>query len=196
MSVDQLNMFESVHDQTRLPTGNCSMVQYGIQNEMSDFRAHVTYPIMRTYVFPTDKARSLIEQADHFGLVMKTIKTGTIETAQGYPVPLSYIEGLQEIVIPPDVWRANFIDKAMPTSTKGTIATSIVVALLKKDMVPLPVRLQHADSKALQISGTDIIVNASLHLQVKCDMPGGERRYGGSGNLFIQIAECNPYRRH
>lgn len=190
----QLNFLDPLEDQIKEPVGNRDLVAYGIQSEVSDFRAHVTYPIMRTYVFPTAKAKAVIDQADHYSLKLRSVYTGTIETAQGYAVPLSYIEGIQEVIIPPDIYHRYRILPTMTTSNKGLVATSIVAELLKKDMIPLPVRLNHADSKALQISGTDILINASLHLQVKCDMPGGDRRWGGTGNLFIQIAECNPYK--
>ena len=43
---------------------------------------------------------------------------------------------------------------------------------------------------------TDLLVTASLRIQVKCDYRGGPRELGGSGNLFLQTHECNPLRRH
>ena len=191
----QLSLFEDVREQIRQPTGNQALMDYGIQNEVSDFRTHVT-GAMYTYIFPTANAKSLTARAEHVGLKKVSVFTRGIETAQGYPVPISWIEGLQEILIPQQIWDRFRIHDKMDTSKKGMLATSIVVELLKNDMVPLPVRLNHADSKAFQVSGTDILINASLRLQVKCDLPGGQKRYGGTGNLFIQTAECNPWKRY
>lgn len=196
MNGQQLTFLEDVEDQIKQAIGNRNLIMYGIQNEVSDFRAHVTYPAMRTYVFPTAKAKAVIDQAEFHQLRLRTVTTDGIETAQGYAVPISYIDGIQEVVIPPDIWQRYRIHDKDETSIKGQLATSIVVELLQRDKIPLPVRWNHADSKALDIAGTDIVINASLHLQVKCDMRGGDKSYGGTGNLFIQIAECNPYKRY
>ena len=197
----QLNLIESIEEQTKPMTGNRSLIAYGIQNEVSDFRAHVAYLAMRIYVFPTASVRKLLSQAEYYGLQIasayQTGNHGRIETAQGYKVPTSYIEGMQEVVIPPDVYQSHRIDERMLTTNKGLAATEIVIAMLKRDMIPLPVRLDPADSKALQIEGTDILINSALRLQVKCDYRGGDRRYVGcTGNLYIQVAECNPYKRY
>jgi len=184
-----------IDEQIKEPVGNRTLVQYGINEEKSDFRAHVT-GIQKAYVFPRSPTARLVAQADRHGLVLKTVRISDIKTARGYPVPLSYIEGLQEIAIPLDTWQTYLIAKGMPTSTKGQLATAIMVVLLKKGLVSLPVQPDFADSKALQIAGTDIIISAALHMQVKCDLPGGDRKYGGTGNLFIQVEECNPYQWH
>lgn len=192
----QLNMFEPLEEQIKPPSGNHHLVSYGIQNEASDYRIHVAYNAMRVYVFPTESARLLISQNERNGIEPKQVYTGEIITAKGYLVALSYIAGLQEVIIPPDIWNRYSIRKDMLTSTKGLLATEIVVDLLKRDMIPLPVKIDMADDKSIQISGTDILINSALRLQVKCDLPGGDKRYGGTGNLFIQIAECNPYQRH
>ena len=80
------------------------------------------------------------------------------------------------------------------TSTKGLKAVAIVVAMLKQGMIALPLNTKVIDDKALQIKGTDVIVQNTLHLQVKCDFAAGPRDHGGTGNLFLQTQECNPYK--
>jgi hypothetical protein len=51
------------------------------------------------------------------------------------------------------------------------------------------------EGRGLQIEGMDIIVNCKVKIQVKCDFTGG-RKPLGSGNLFLQTAECNPLRNY
>lgn len=197
----QLNLYESNEDAT-LPRGNRQMVAYGIQNEASDYRVHVGFKAQRVYVFPTASGRKALHRVTEGRGAAKAVRvkdeaTGEwIETAHGYPVPLSYIEHLSEVIIPQDVYNANRIHTEMTTSEKGLRAAAVVYEMLQRDLIPLPVLIDHADSKALQVSGTDFLINASLRMQVKCDYRGGSVGHGGSGNLFLQIAECNPYKRH
>ncbi len=33
-----------------------------------------------------------------------------------------------------------------------------------------------------------------LHTQVKCDFDGGRKELGGTGNLFLQVKEANPFK--
>jgi hypothetical protein len=46
----------------------------------------------------------------------------------------------------------------------------------------------------MQFEGLDIVVATRVRIQVKLDFRGGERELGGTGNLFLQTAECNPTR--
>lgn len=93
-----------------------------------------------------------------------------------------------------DVYAKYRIARTMTTSTKGLLATNIVVALLRRNLIALPFSIDVTDDKALQISGTDILIHSKVRLQVKCDFNAGDRRLGGTGNLFLQTEECNPYR--
>jgi len=196
VAYEQLNIFDPPEEQVRAPNGNKRLVEYGILNERSDFRAHVTYKAMRVYVFPTKNAAALLAQAESLHLQRKSVFTGSLETAQGYLVPVSYLEGLNEIIIPPDLYQAHRIYPTDLTTTKGLKATQIVLGLLKHNLISLPLQYREIDSLALQISGTDILINSTWRMQVKCDWAGGEKRYGGTGNLYLQTAECNPYSRH
>jgi hypothetical protein len=55
----------------------------------------------------------------------------------------------------------------------------------------LPFDIRKTFDKALNILGNDM--NAPGGIQVKWDGPGHP---GGTGNLFIQISECNPLGKH
>ena len=48
----------------------------------------------------------------------------------------------------------------------------------------------------LQINGVDIVINMNTKIQVKCDYRGGPKAYGGTGNLYLQVRECNPFGKH
>lgn len=192
MSAKQLNFLEPVEIQTRNPSGNRALVPYGIQNEKSDFRAHVGYKTQHIFVFPTSPAQRLLE-SEH-GLNLKSVRIGKIETARGYPVPLSWIEGLQSILIPPDIHQRHRIYYKMSTSKKGLLAVEIVVTMLKRGLVPLPINTKIITNEDLQIQGMDIIVHSQLTIQVKCDFAAGQKKLNGTGNLFFQVAECNPYK--
>lgn len=196
----QLNLLDANEDAV-LPQGNRRLVAYGIQNEVSDYRVHVGFKTGFVFVFPTASGRkALLRVMEGNGaaraVVVKDEATGAeIETARGYAVPLSYIENLSEVIIPRDVLNANPIHKGMTTSEKGMRAAQVVHAMLLRNLIPLPVRVDPTDNKALQVSGTDFLINASLRLQAKCDFRAGSANHGGSGNVFMQVAECNPYKR-
>ena len=75
-----------------------------------------------------------------------------------------------------------------------SLAVSIVAEMLKRQLIKLPVNIALIDDKNMQIRGTDILIQSKLCLQVKCDYLAGERQFGGTGNIFLQTAECNPRR--
>ena len=173
--------------------GNTTLVNYGIQNDKSDYRAHVCVNAHTVYVFKTSNAQAII-----LSKVFKKVPvfTGNIKTAVGYIVPYQEIVGIAEVMIP-DRWmeKIEFSEYETPTM-KGNKAVTIVKGLLKKGMFPIVTLGKEIKDKDLQIAGVDIIVNVSLNIQVKCDYRGGgEKNYPQTtGNVFLQIAECNPYR--
>lgn len=143
---------------------------------------------------PTKSGKAYVAEQRKLGVQPREIKTGDIVTAKGYLAPLSHISGVSEIVITPDLYRKYVIRNELPTGIKGTLAVEIVGGLLKKNLIPLPVQFKTIDDLVLQLKGTDIFINSSLHLQVKCDWRAGRKEYGGTGNLFLQTDECNPYK--
>lgn len=52
------------------------------------------------------------------------------------------------------------------------------------------VDIKSANTKELQISGTDIVLTCNKRIQVKCDWRGG------NPYLYIQTHECNPKGNH
>lgn len=187
--MSQIGLF----DGTDGKAANTTLIGYGIQTEDSDYRAHVAYGVQRVYVFPTKSGLAAIRTHSYTEL---PVKTRDIVTAKGYAVPISHIDGLSEVLIPLDLHQQVRIEKFMPTGEQGKLAAIIVAGMMKRSLIPLPVLVNFADDHALQVRGTDIIVNSHLHIQVKLDFRGGDRRYGGTGNLFIQVAECNPFRQY
>lgn len=119
--------------------------------------------------------------------------TNGIVTADGYLVPPSKIPNCRRIVVPAEVWDYIAFKQEQSTSIKGQKAMSIVKWLLKKGLFPLWATPTVIDDLDIQYEGTDIIVKMMARIQVKCDFAGGEGR-GCTGNLYLQVAECNPHR--
>lgn len=177
------------------------LVDYGIQNERSDIRVHVCPKVRRVYTYPT----SCGIEAINTGKYRK--KSGyqpgvEYATAEGYLIPPLDISRCVSLELPDLVWKwANF-SKAETTTIKGMKATRLVSAMLIRGMLPIPALGEEARCRDLQISGTDIYVplgalrEKPIHIQVKCDYEGGAKELGGTGNLFLQVAECNPLGHH
>lgn len=193
MSQQQLNLFEPIEVQTRDDNGNKRLVNYGIQTDESDYRVHVGYISQHIFVFPTPDGVKAIEENFNTLRRVQGSQPGTnIITFDGFVTPISLIDNLQSILIPSDIYNKFIIHNKLSTTTKGLLATSIVAEMLKRGLVMLPVNVSIENDIDMQIKGTDIIIRSNLHIQVKCDMKAGEKRHGGSGNLFLQVAECNP----
>lgn len=195
MNQSQLNFFEPVEQQIKPANGNSHLIDWGIQNDASDFRVHVGYKAQHIYVYPTQAGRDVIErEGDRLELKEGGQRGVGTPTFQGYKAPISSIDGLQSILIPIDIYQKYIIYREEETTTKGLKAVSIVVEMLKRQLIKLPIQYTLIDDKDMQIKGTDILIQSRLYLQVKCDFLAGEREFGGTGNLFLQIAECNPRR--
>ena len=173
--------------------GNTALVQYGILEEKSDYRAHVCIAAMTAYVFPTEEGRRAIEGGNH-----RTARAyqGDHVTAEGLLVPPDDINECQAVGIP-EHWLVSLnFSESDSTTDKGEKAVKVVKGMLKKGMIALPLVANQIDDKDMQIEGVDIIVTGRVRIQVKCDYRGGDRRLGGTGNLFLQTKECNPYGLH
>jgi len=188
----QLTFLEPIEAQLADPTGNQKMVDYGIQNEQSNFRLHVCYVASYVYIFPTKEGKKAVDSGV-YGTKNVSLD-GRLTTAKGCLIPVSGIGGIHAVAMPPTIAQKYAIHQDMTTSTKGFMAMQIALQMLKLGIVPLPVQVDVSDDNAIQIAGTDILVNSELRIQVKCDLRGGEKRYGGTGNLFLQTHECNPYK--
>lgn len=177
-------------------SGNTRLVEYGIQNEKSDIRVHVCVKARRIYAYHTADGVNTISSAP-FKKV--PVFTNGIKTAEGYLVPPRSITGCQQITIGDGVWEASGIlqcSEKGQQGAKGDAAVYVTKEALKQGLIHLDMSITEIDDEDLQIEGTDIYVRASVKIQVKCDYRGGPKAFGGTGNLFLQIAECNPFGIH
>jgi len=148
------------------------------------------------YVFPTEDAIWLIET---FGFekrpAYQMLPDGRkIVTAMGYKVPVESFEScgnLQRIKIPSDIFEENHIWGGDKEDVKGRKAEKIVRAMDKRGLILVRPGLEMVSSDE-QIKGKDF-KSKPYDWQTKCDYKGGST---GSGNLYIQVEECNPYRLH
>jgi len=181
--------------------GNTQLVFHGIQNENSHTRAHVCPVAQRVYVFKTAAALDLIEKG-HYPKRNGYQKGVDVPTAIGYLVPPMDIPGCVALCLRLSVWQHLCFSEDDSLYEKGRKATKLVLQMVRQGLFPLPALGEEITDENLQIDGEDIIIKANafrfddLVIQVKCDYPGGERELGGTGNLYLQIAECNPFSIH
>ena len=171
---------------------------YGIQNEESDLRAHVCVHIRRVYVFPTEEGRREIETG-RWPKVSNGQDGVKGITAKGYLVPPSAIKGCTEVVTKKEDWEHADFKPDDNTSVKGDKAVRLVENTIRAGIFPFLDKVLAIDSDvnfAIQIKGTDIIVHRRTYIQVKCDYNGGDSSLGGTGNLYLQVAERNPLKRY
>lgn len=169
------------------------LMPYGIHDEQTDMRAHVCVVVRRIYVYATKAANELLTNR-----VYPTASAfqGELQTATGYLVPPKDIPGCRQIEPPEVYWSLYPITSTMSTTEKGDKAAHIVELALKSGLIALPAQPRLIEDMDLQIKGVDIIASIHARIQVKCDFNGGPKSLGGTGNLFLQIAEANPYKRH
>ncbi len=185
-----------IGEQTKLEIGNKKPIDYGIHNDHSDYQARVGYLTQYIYLFPTESGRLWLEENKEVEIKTASQEGTTRVTGWGFPAPISNINGLIDILIPISIYKEFPIHRNTSTSIKGKMAVSIVSAMLEAGLIPLPLASREISDFNLQILGHDIIVNTDLKIQVKCDFIAGHKQKGGSGNIFLQIAECNPFKRY
>lgn len=170
--------------------GNTTLVPYGIGCDMSDWRAHVSFASHHVYAYLTANVRAM----DLSRFPKRPAMTGETVTAMGYLVPTDEIPGLYCVPIPEAIWthRQPFDNES--TSNKGAAAVLVVKDLMNGGHMPFLYRLVEIKDVRRQRDGADLEVKAGI--QVKCDWHAGPRKLGGTGNLFIQVEECNPHRQH
>lgn len=170
---------------------NVNLVDYGIADEQSDIRAHVTIPGRQIVVFKTADMQTLITQKKY--PERKATQPGVkgLVTGVGVVVPIIDIESyciLKSSIFPWD--KYNY--KAMSIVECGNAAVTVVKAAIRANRFPLWVCGIVTTDKEIDIQGTDIIVKATRRIQTKHDWGAYSREDGGTGNVFIQTKECNP----
>ena len=98
------------------------------------------------------------------------------------------------MIIPPIPGWHTYFNGNDTTSRKGELATRLTKKLIEMGELRLKLNPVEINDLDMQISGTDILIRADIKIQVKCDFNGGSKEFGGTGNLFLQIADCNPFR--
>lgn len=173
------------------PTGNTKLFDYGIQSEDSDIRVHISVVSKRAYIYLTRDGLNAIKT----GTFKKTaVYTNGIKTAEGYLVQPDKIQGCYSVLIPDEDWIE--IGNTESTSDKGLKAVEMTKRLLKNRLISVPINVTEITDEQMQIRGTDIHVTAKIKIQVKCDYYAGDKKYNGTGNLFLQISECNPFKKY
>lgn len=168
------------------------LVSYGIQNEKSDIRVHVCVVAQIAYAYPTACGVAAMLSGKYVG--KPGYQRGYDKpTSWGYLVPPNEISRCVPISIKSILHIFDFNEKDS-TSVKGDKATRLVARLLQIGWFPLPVDPKIIEDTDMQISGTDINVQAGFRIQVKCDYRGGIGQ-GCTGNLYLQTAEINPFKR-
>lgn len=170
-----------------------SLVDYGIHTEESDIRAHVCVIAGKTYVYQTRHGVSVC-QSGKFPKKAGYQPGVEYATAMGYLVPWDKIPGIVPI---PCKWLIDEMgfNETDSTSLKGQKASRVVERLIRIGWFPLPVVAEVATDVSIQHKGIDLIVSGKWRIQVKCDYKGGGDKSNGSrttGNLYLQVAECNP----
>jgi len=184
--------------QPSLPLGNTKLVEGGILTDESDVRAHVSVVTGRVYVFSTENGRKAIESGVYRQVTATQPGVKSIPTSKAFLVPPTEIDGCISIVPPKEYFDEIGFSLSDSTSEKGKKATDLVYRLIDENRFPVPATGEIVEDKEAQINGKDLVVlpRSGLTVQVKCDYACGEKDLGGTGNLYLEVAECNPLRRH
>lgn len=175
--------------------GERTLVDYGIQVEESDYRAHVCFAVGVVYVFPTQSGKDCVLSGKYPSrtALQRGVKYAT---AEGYIVPIGDIKNCEAATIPEDVLGGLRPDRFESTTVKGERAIMAFQEMCARGLISLPLSTTDIKSKEAQIQGKDMIVTSDASIQVKCDYFGGSKKLGGTGNLFLQVRECNPLGLH
>lgn len=175
------------------------LIDYGIQSENSHVRVHVCPRVKRVYVYPTKNGIEAIQTGRY--KKKHGFQRGCEEpTSEGYPIPPEEIRNCIEIKVRERAWTYFGFCENHSTAEKGDKAVRMTIMMLKEGLLPIPAASREIKDKDMQVSGTDILVKANriyheeIRLQVKCDYPGGRKELGGTGNLYLQTAERNPFK--
>ncbi len=169
-----------------------NLVEYGIHTEESDVRAHVSVVHKNIYVFQTEAGIEAIKKHTPREATATQPGVDGLVTAEGWLVKLEWIEDLR--VLKYHSWpQWGFFSPDMTTSEKGDLAVRCVLDCIKIGRFPFWIDADEEDRENVQIKGVDVVVFCDKKIQVKCDWRSGPKPQG-TGNLFLQKAECNPLR--
>ena len=155
-------------------------------------RAHVSVVNRTIYVFQTHLGIEAIERTN------PTLRTATQPgvngpTAEGWLVDVNAIKDLRRLKFASWERWDEYRERAS-TSEKGALAVECVRTAMKRGRFPFWLDATEDDRENVQIKGTDILIFCRKRVQVKCDYRCGDKPLG-TGNLFLQKAERNPFKR-
>jgi hypothetical protein len=170
---------------------NAILVSHGIFEDESDWRVHVAFGAGVLYLFPTRSARRALE-ATWLREREATQPGARGPTAAGFAVPWQTIDGIVELKIPDSILADHWVEHCEPVEKKGRAAVEVVKEMLRSGRLRLPTRMEHEEIDAweMQVRGFDLILKRTITLQIKCDYYAGR---GGTGNLYLQTRERNPF---
>lgn len=171
--------------------GNTKLVPYGIQTEDSLLRIHVCPVAKCMYVFEREKGLVAINSRRHY---LASAKQRQYVTAKGFLVPPDEIEGCQCLRVPNAIWEEVGFKPTDSESEKGQKAEKVVDLYLSLYGLPVSSLIQASETVEAQLAGRDFSIEGGI--QVKCDYRGGHKELGGTGYLFLQTQECNPFNKH
>jgi len=178
-------------DGTPSATKSYELVEHGITTESAKWRCHVCFLARMIYLFKTEKVIQAIQRNSYPERPATQNGMHGKFTAIGYLVPYDDIPGIVAKEIPPQVLSDHQISKNQGESDKGRAAEeiwkSMAYAFHDGNLVPIRKASVPEDKH-----GTDCYV-AGERIQVKCDFAGGDKLRGGTGNLYIQRYESNPF---
>jgi hypothetical protein len=178
---------------------NGELFPYGIHEERSDVRAHVSVVNRTVYVFPT---RNGIEAIKRENPPLRPAGQPGVEgpTAEGWLVKPDAIADMRRVRFYSwEGWKE--FNKKLTTTKKGKLAVQCVIETMRRGKFPFWIDATEDQRKDIQVSGTDVLVFCKKRIQVKCDYDAGERNgpngeRTGTGHLFLQKSERNPLARH
>ena len=169
--------------------GNTKLVAYGIAQDESDYRIHVSFGTGKIFFFPTASALDAVQNGASYQTIRASQPGTQIITGVCKSVPPGDVRGCLEVAIPLDLTLEIPVRKSDFPQVKGKWAMTVARAMLKRGLIPIPLIGREIQDKDIQIAGKDLVITTTVSIQVKCDWWAG--RYG----LAIQTHECNPLKR-
>lgn len=162
-----------------------------IRDEASDIRIHFGDQAKWVGRFERTDAADRVDVAVALGQKEVEINVDDVDgaVARGFLIKIGSLWTLKEIVMPPGWWEdllPRIKNKTLTTYKKGKIGEDAVVNYYLG--IGAQVRREHRQEN--QVAGTDLWIDG-LRVQVKFDHRAGPVSRGGSGNVFIQTAECH-----
>jgi hypothetical protein len=174
--------------------GEMNLIEHGILQDESDYRIHVGFVVGAVYVFPTANGKTAVHSGKY--RIVNAFQPGCPSpTSQGVVVPWQELAECKEVLIPPGMIQAANCRRSDHTSTKGYWATVIVSLMQTCGMIPIEMSPVIVNDKALQIRGVDLQMKP-ISIQIKCDFCCGSRDRRGTGNIYLETHERNPFKNY